>query len=96
MEIESVEADYGEKMIQLKISFFTNLPGLKEDHIRQKHAWASGHVRIQRNSAHGIDGNTGGIFHSMSELPMLIENLLIEQGITIHQSRNKAKLFAVD
>jgi hypothetical protein len=46
----------GERTIQLKVVFWTNDLGDKKGRIRPRHAWTSGVVRLDKNTAHGVGG----------------------------------------
>jgi|GEM_PF-1114290 len=92
-KIEALEAEQGERMIEVKVRFWTN--DLTEEEpaprgkgkIRPKHAWAAGVVRIGRNPSHGIVPRKPVPFNSLLELSTAIERVLIDHGIKIHRSR---------
>jgi hypothetical protein len=99
LNIEEQEAEYGERMIEIKVRFWTNditeevgVPRGKGK-IRPKHAWGSGVVRIKRNRSHSIEPSKTRPFNSMMELSAAIEQVLIDHGIKIHRSR-KMKQYA--
>jgi hypothetical protein len=48
------EAKHGEKMIEVKLRFWTNDIAEKKGDVIPKHAWSSGVVRVERNDSHGI------------------------------------------
>jgi hypothetical protein len=51
--IRAVKANHGEKMIELKVCFFTNnIAG--HGKVMPKHARCAGVIRIQADNAHGI------------------------------------------
>lgn len=91
-EIEGVEAVYGEKMIELKVRFWTN-DLAPEGRVRAKEGWTRGVVRVTPNSSHGI--NTADAvtvpFNSLMELPGKIEQVLIESGIVLHPTGKVSK-----
>jgi hypothetical protein len=88
---ESREAAHGEKMIEVKIRFWTNDLADGKGKIRPKHAWGSGVVRIERNPSHGVTPQEPLIFNSLAEIPEKIEKVLIDHGITIHRSDRMKK-----
>jgi hypothetical protein len=90
------EAKQGEKMIEVKVRFWTNDLAEEKGRILPKHAWSSGVVRVNGNRAHGIVPQDVIHFHSLMDIPAAIEKLLIEQGITLHASRRMMKYFEVD
>ena len=82
-EPEAREAEHGEKMIELKVRFWTrDLAGPGQ--IRPKHGWTAGVVRIKRNESHGIVPGKSVPFNSLMDLPAAIEQLLIQEGVTLH------------
>jgi hypothetical protein len=89
-----LEAGPGERMIEVKIRFWTNNIADGKGRVRPKHAWPSGAVRMQPNKTHGIKGRKPVVFHSIMELPAVIERVLINNGIVLHLS-SRSKLYAV-
>ena len=83
-EIVEKEARFGEKMIEIRVRFWTNQLADGEDKILPKHAWASGVVRMQPNKSHGIAADNPKPFDTLMELPAIIEQVLIENGIKLH------------
>lgn len=88
---QAVKAKYGEKMIEVKIRFWTNEIADKKGSIVPKHAWTSGVVRIERNESHGIEPGYPRPFNSLMEIPSLIEKVLIQHGIKLHCDRKMEK-----
>lgn len=89
--VESREAEHGQKMIEVKLRFWTNDIADEAGRIVPKHAWSSGVVRIESNKSHGITPNAPKPFHSLLDVGAVIEKLLIEQGIVLHPSRRMRK-----
>jgi hypothetical protein len=88
-----VEARHGEKMIEIKVRFWTD--GIEEkDRIRPRHAWSSGVVRIERNKAHSITPGHPRPFNSLPEIGVAIEKVLMEHGIILYHSRKMRKYMA--
>jgi len=83
-DARSREAEHGQKMIEVKVRFFTNQLTAQEGHVNPKHAWTRGVVRLKRNDAHGIVPGKPIPFNSLLELPAAIEKLLIREGIHLH------------
>jgi len=94
--VEALEAKWGEKMIEVKVRFWTNDIAEEDGKIVPKHAWASGIVRMDRNRSHGIAGSEPYPFHSLLGLGAAIEKALIEQGIELHVPRQMRKYFAAE
>lgn len=89
--VESKEAEYGKKMIEVKVRFWTNELADGKDKIRPKHAWGSGIVRIASNTSHGITPKAPVPFNSVAEIPAKIEKVLMDHGVTIHKSDRMKK-----
>ena len=83
--IESREAKYGERMIEVRIRFWTDEIAEGEGQIRPKHAWTSGVVRMQRNESHGITPKNPRPFNSLMDIPGVVEKVLIQHGIKLHR-----------
>ncbi len=49
--IQELEAQHGQKMIEVKVRFWTNDIATDENMVVPKHAWCSGVVRMERNKA---------------------------------------------
>jgi len=91
--VEQLEAQHGEKMIEVKLRFWTNNLAEDEGNIRPKHAWASGVVRMTRNNAHGIRPGGPLPFHSLLDIGRVIEKALIDHGVRLHAPRRMKKYF---
>ena len=92
----SHEAKHGEKMIEIKVRFWTNDISEEPDSIVPKHAWTAGVVRIQKNESHGIKPLNPLPFHSLLDLGVTIEKVLIKHGIVLHPSDKMCKYIADD
>lgn len=92
-DIEELEASHGEKMIEVKVRFWTNDIAEGEGKIFPKHAWLSGVIRMERNKAHGIVPGKAIPFHTLMDLPSVIEKVLIMHDIQLHLSRRMKKYF---
>ena len=90
-DITAREAKWGERMIEVKVRLWTDNIAEGKGNILPKHAWGSGVVRIERNSAHGISPQHPILFHSLMELGAVIEKVLIQHGIKIHPSNRMIK-----
>jgi hypothetical protein len=93
-DVVSKEAKQGEKMIEVKLRFWTNDISEEQGKVIPKNAWASGVVRIERNNSHGIEPSTPLPFHSLLDVGSVIEKVLIEHGIVLHPSRKMKKYFS--
>jgi hypothetical protein len=89
-------AIHGQKMIEVKVRFWTNDFADGDGQIRTKHARTSGVVRLKRNDLHGIKDIKPIPFHSLLDLPAAIEQLLIREEIKLHPSRRMRKLLNID
>src|SRR5262245_57819164 len=85
------EAKHGQKMIEVKLRFWTDEIADGKDKILPKHAWTSGVVRMERNDAHGIVPSAPIPFNSLFDMGSAIEQALKEHGIVLHPSRKMIK-----
>jgi hypothetical protein len=85
------EAKYGQKMIEVKVRFWTDQIAKKKDKVIPKHAWAAGTVRIKRNDAHGIGPSSPIPFNSLLDLGLSIVKVLIAHGVILHPGRKMKK-----
>ena len=88
------KAPQGEKMIELKVRFWTNDIAKGAGSILPKHAWASGMVRMESNTSHGISTKKPAPFHTLMDLSAVIEKVLISHGVTLHVNRRMRKYMA--
>ncbi len=92
-DLEERDAPQGEKMIELRIRFWTNDLASEKGKIRPRHAWSSGMVIMDKNQSHGIVPDEPTPFNSLMSLPWIIEKVLIAHGITLHASPKMKKYF---
>lgn len=82
-------APYGERMIEVRVRFFTNsLAGKNE--VLPKQGWTRGVARITPNDTHGIPPGKRVHFNSLMELPLAIEKVLIDSEVTLHAAGRMA------
>ena len=92
--IEELEAQHGERMIELKVRFWTNNIAEEPGKIVPKYAWASGVIHIERNRAHGIVPKQPMPFHTLLDLTAVIEKTLVMYDIRLHTSRRMKQYFS--
>lgn len=93
--LSSKEAIQGEKMIEVKLRFWTNDIASRKGEVYPKHAWTAGVVRVERNKSHGIVPGNPAPFHSLLDVGSVIEKVLIQHGITLHPNRQMKKYISV-
>jgi hypothetical protein len=91
-DVQARQAAQGEKMVEVRIRFWTNDLAEDKGKINPKHAWGSGVVLMDRNRSHGISPQNPVPFTSLLDLPAKIEKVLIDHGITVHKS-NRMKRY---
>jgi hypothetical protein len=89
--LEEQEAKHGQKMIEVKVRFWTNDIAEGEGKIVPKNAWTGGVVRMDKNSSHGIDPGKPVPFNSLLDVGAAIEKVLIEHNIVLHTSTKMRK-----
>ena len=93
--LEEQKAKHGERMIEVKLRFWTNNIADSERKIVPKHAWASGVVRLERNDSHGIRPGKPLPFHSLLDIGAVIEKALIAHAVQLHVPRRMHKYMDV-
>lgn len=86
-EVVEREAKHGQRMIEIKLRFWTNDIASEKGHVVPKHAWASGVARIERNDSHGIKPADPVPFNSIMEIGSAVEEVLVAHGIKLHPDR---------
>lgn len=84
-------AKHGEKMIEVKIRFWTNDIAPKNGQILKKYALTAGVVRMEPNTSHDIKPGKPRPFHTLLDVGSVIERVLIEHGIVLHPGRRMSK-----
>ncbi len=85
--LEAREAKHGQKMIEVKVRFWTDDVADEPGTILPGHAWTSGVVRISKNPAHGIVPRVSVPFNSLLEIGGALEEVLIKHGVKLHPGR---------
>lgn len=88
------KAEHGQKMIGVKVRFFTNGIAAGESEVMPKRGWTRGVVRFERNDVHGLKDGDPSVFNSLMELPSAIEKLLIRGGVMLHAASPMKKYIA--
>ena len=87
----AVKAQYGEKMIEVRVRFWTSAIADQEDYVLPKHAQTGGTVCMARNDSHGIKRGNPNTFNSLMEIPAAIEKVLFKHGIMLHRVKKMGK-----
>ncbi len=85
-------AKYGEKMIEVRIRFWTDGIADKKDTVIPKHAWDSGVVVMDGNKTHGISPASPQPFNQILDLTSVLSKVLVQHGVTLHTGRKLRKL----
>ena len=83
---------HGEKMIEVRIRFWTDGIAEQKDTVIPKHAWDSGVVVMDSNKSHGIAPEAPQPFNSILDLQNVLAKVLTEHGVTLHANRKLRKL----
>ena len=92
-ENEGKKVRHEERMIEVKISFWTNDIASVEDNIVPKHAQSSGLISVEPSEAHEIVPASPIAFHSLMDITSALEKALIENGIVLHPGKRMRKYF---
>ncbi len=93
--VAGLKAGHGERMIEVKLRFWTNDIAKGDGKVRPKHAWSGGVVRMERNETHGITPKSPQPFHSLLDVGAVIEKVLVQHGIQLHPSRRMKKYLSI-
>lgn len=86
-----VRAGKDEKMIEVKVRFWTDDIAPSSGEVIQKHASIGGVVRMERNPTHGISPKKPRVFNSLMDLPAVMERVLVDHGIVLQTSDRMRK-----
>jgi hypothetical protein len=89
-----VKAAPNERMIEVKLRFWTNNIARKKSDVLPRRAWSAGVVRIERNDTHGIKPGKPQPFHSLLDVGAVIERVLISHEIALLPSKKMQKYTA--
>lgn len=92
-DVASLEATQGEKMIEVRLRFWTNDISPEKGKVIPKHAWAAGVVIMESYKSHGVQPSQPLPFHSLLDVGSVIEKVFIEHGIVLHPSKKMLKYF---
>jgi hypothetical protein len=90
-DVAERESLTGEKMIEVRVRFWTNNLASSKTQVVPKHARTGGVVSIERNKTHDITPRKRIPFNSLMELTSAIEKVLLAHGIELHPSRRMRK-----
>ena len=85
-------AKHGDKMIEVRIRFWTDGIAEQKDTIVPKHAWDNGIVVMDSNKSHGIAPKSPQPFASILDLQAVLAKVLTEHDVTLHANRKLRKL----
>lgn len=89
--LKAKEAEYGQKMIEIKVRFWTNDIADVKGKILPKHALDKGVVRVSSNRAHGLKTSDPIAFNSLMEITSAIERCILNSGITLRLGAKSKK-----
>jgi hypothetical protein len=89
--LETRAAKHGQRMLEVRVRFWTDDIAKKKGDVIPKHAWGSGMINIDRNEAHGLIPEKWLAFNSMAEIASVIEKCLLENDVKIISSRKMKK-----
>jgi hypothetical protein len=88
---KAAPARHGEKMLEVKVRFFTNAISGKPGTVIPAHGMTKGFVRMDHNEAHGIRGGRPRPFNSLMEIPAAIEQVLIDNRVQLYAAAKTGK-----
>ncbi|MDQ2986331.1 MAG: hypothetical protein M3R13_06365 [Armatimonadota bacterium] len=90
--VQPREAKHGEKMIEVRIRFFTNDIAPEKGHVLPKQAWDNGMIMMDSNEAHGIKPGEPEPFNSILDLQNVIIKVLKDHKIQLRAGGKTKKL----
>jgi hypothetical protein len=84
MDAAAKAAKHGEKMIEVRLRFWTDELAGAKGQVLPGHAWAAGVAHIERNPTHGITPDPPVPFNLLLGVGAAIEKVLIQHGVTLH------------
>lgn len=96
-ELDPVSAAAGERMIEVRLRFWTNNlagDGAKPGQVIPKNAWDAGVAIMSSNKTHGIKSKSPTPFHSTMDIGRAIEAVLLQHGVKLHPGSRSRKLIA--
>lgn len=91
---EGKKVSHEERMIEVKIRFWTDDIATVDGNIVPGHARSSGLVSVEPSEAHEIVPGSPVSFHSLMDIPSALEKVLIENGIVLHRSKMMKRYFS--
>jgi hypothetical protein len=88
-ELVSQVAKHGERMLEVRVRFWTNDLAPDKGMVWPRHGWTSGMVYMDRNDSHGIVPTDPLPFNSLMELARVIERVLIANRVVLHEARER-------
>ncbi len=85
-------AKHGEKMIEVRVRFWTDALAKEKKTLLPKHAWDCGTVDMPTNKSHGIASGSTLPFNSILDLQAVIGRVLLEHGVELHAGSKLRKL----
>ena len=85
-------AKYGDKMIEVRVRFWTDHISGQGNTIVPKHAWDNGVVVMDTNKSHGIKPASPVPFNSILDLTSVLRKLLFNHGVVLHANPTSRKL----
>src|SRR5579862_2981574 len=79
----AIPAKHGEKMIEVRIRFWTDGIAPEKNTVVPKEAWDSGVVVMDGNGLHGITPKSPQPFNSILDLQVVLAKVLGENGVTL-------------
>ena len=90
-ELSVVDAAHGQRMIEVRVRFWTDDIAPQKGKVVPKHAWGAGVVRMEPNKVHGIASGEPIPFNSLMELTAVVEKILIKNAVVVHPSSKMRK-----
>ena len=94
--LEAKQAEWGKRMIEIRVRLWTDNIAEGKGQIVPKHAWDAGVVLMGGNSTHGIVAGNPIPFNGFAELPAKMEKALIAHGVKVHLSKRQRRYIVAE
>lgn len=89
-----VKAAQNERMIEVKLRFWTDGIARGKGYVVPKRAWAAGMARIEKNDTHKVSPQKPIPFNSLLDVGFAVEKVLIAHGIILQPGKRMQKYFS--
>ena len=91
--MKSIKGVHGDKMIEVRVRFWTNNISKKKGRLVPRECWDAGTIAMDTNKLHGIKSKTPKGFGSLTGMVKVMEAVLTGHGVKLHMSGQNRRLY---